>query len=453
MPNDDNREPESYLDAVGILSRSESVLPAIVEELLEPELTDWVKSLRQKPIHMTVLRSALQDRLQEKVERYGIGPTTAALLLGMTEHSFGELVKRNPLVKRTLPTLRMRQGTKGQELFLKDELDAFVSAYLPNFKTWSSRTSLLQGIPPQPGIADGLQGRPPTMRDRGLPGVGSGDLRQRRLPAPGSPSESLHRPPRAPTDQRRQEPLRGMCAPSPVWRLQGPLSDRGYRPAAAQGPSPMNSPEQQAEDLVRDRWSQIQDELKRIGVSFTPDEVFDGPKANDEVVQILPNPKTRVGIVAAADIPDLLNGQVVLEVSETYSYSDLKADPAKPLRLLKYSYQFSYMPELLIESKTLWTAAKSHWGDLLLTQRRLYRFDGENENDWNAKDLDYRNSHFVHHFHPGAGEHMRLPILKQPSVLTVCCFILLSFQYDKWLQYAKADAEVLKATQLGRAQQ
>ena len=102
---------------------------------------------------------------------------------------------------------------------------------------------------------------------------------------------------------------------------------------------------------------------------------------------------------------------------------------------------------MVAESKTLWPAAKSHWGDLLLTQRRLYRFDGEDENDWKTKNLEYRNSHSVHHFHTGGGEHMRLPVAKQPSILTVGCFILLSFQYDRWLQYAKADAEVLKATQ------
>ena len=166
------------------------------------------------------------------------------------------------------------------------------------------------------------------------------------------------------------------------------------------------SPEEQANDLVRDRWSQIRDELKRIGVVFTPDEVFDPPKADGEVVQCRPKPKTRLGIVVANNVPDLLDGEVTLEICETYSYADLRADAARPLRLLKYSYQFSYMPELLIESKTLWAAAKSHWGDLLLTQRRLYRFDGENEDDWNAKELEYRNSHFVHHFHPGAGEHM-----------------------------------------------
>ena len=137
MPYDDNREPESYLEAVGILSRSEKVLPAIVEELLEPELSDWGKSLRHKVIHMPSLRKALQDRLQQKADKEGICRAMAALLLGMTEQSFGELVKRN------LPTFPMRHGTNGQELFLKDELDAFVSAYLPNFKTWSRRTNLL----------------------------------------------------------------------------------------------------------------------------------------------------------------------------------------------------------------------------------------------------------------------------------------------------------------------
>jgi hypothetical protein len=208
------------------------------------------------------------------------------------------------------------------------------------------------------------------------------------------------------------------------------------------------SPEEQAKDLVVDRWSQIHDELLRIGVAFTPDEVFDAPKPQGEIVQVRPNPATRVSIVVASGIPDLLNGQVVLEVSEVYSLNELMADATKPLRLVRYSYQFSFMPELLIESGTLWSPARSHWGDLLLTQRRHYRFDGEDESGWREKDLKYRNSHFFHHFHPGAGEHMRLPMAQKPSVLAVGCFILLSFQYEKWHQFAKADPLVLEATQL-----
>ena len=52
MPNDFNGEPESYLDAVGILSRSEKMFPAIVEELVQPELSVWVNSFRQKRIDM-----------------------------------------------------------------------------------------------------------------------------------------------------------------------------------------------------------------------------------------------------------------------------------------------------------------------------------------------------------------------------------------------------------------
>jgi hypothetical protein len=136
--DDDNREPESYPDAVGILSRSEKVQPALVEELVQPELSDWVKSFHHKPIHMPSLRRALRERLQEKVEREGISRAEAALLLGMTEGALADLVTRR------LPTLPVRKGKKGQELFLKDELNAFVSAYLPNFKTWATRTSLLQ---------------------------------------------------------------------------------------------------------------------------------------------------------------------------------------------------------------------------------------------------------------------------------------------------------------------
>jgi hypothetical protein len=106
------------------------------------------------------------------------------------------------------------------------------------------------------------------------------------------------------------------------------------------------------------------------------------------------------------------------------------------------------MPELIIESKTLWPEAKSHWGDLLLTQRRFYRFDGEDENAWQSKPLGYCNAHFVDHFHPGAGEHMRLPVQKRPTVLAVASFVLLSFNYDKWYQLAKATPEVLAATKI-----
>ena len=165
--------------------------------------------------------------------------------------------------------------------------------------------------------------------------------------------------------------------------MQAPMSGFG-------GSIPLR-PEELAEDLVRNRWLQIQDELKRIGVAFTPDEVFEAPEAAGDTVQIRPNPKTRVGILAASGIPNLLNGQVVLEVCETYSYADLTTGSSGKLRLRRYSYQFSFMPELLIESRTLMTPAKSHWGDF---------------------------------------------------------FILLSFQYVKWFARASADPEVLKATQL-----
>ena len=108
MPYTDSREPESYPDAVGLLSRSDGVIPTLVEELLEPELSNWVKSFKQKPIQMPSLRDALRGRLQEKVEREGIPRQIAALRLGITEESFAELVNRQ------LPMLSPRQGKNGR---------------------------------------------------------------------------------------------------------------------------------------------------------------------------------------------------------------------------------------------------------------------------------------------------------------------------------------------------
>ena len=47
-------------------------------------------------------------------------------------------------MNRQLPASSPRQGKNGQELFLTDELDVFVNGYLPNFKTWATRSSLLR---------------------------------------------------------------------------------------------------------------------------------------------------------------------------------------------------------------------------------------------------------------------------------------------------------------------
>ena len=55
----------------------------------------------------------------------------------MTEQSFGEFVNRR------LSRFPVRKANDGRELFLKEELDAFVTGYLPNFKTWGTRTGLL----------------------------------------------------------------------------------------------------------------------------------------------------------------------------------------------------------------------------------------------------------------------------------------------------------------------
>lgn len=207
------------------------------------------------------------------------------------------------------------------------------------------------------------------------------------------------------------------------------------------------NPEDRAADQIRARWSEIKDDLARIGVAFTPAEVFEPPNAVGKRVHVRRNSKNRLGIVVASGIPHLLNQNVILDVAEEYSFAHFTNDTtAQALKLFSYSYQISFMPELLIESRTLQTAAKSHWGDLLLTQRRFYRFDGEDETEWEGKKPEYKNTHFLNHFHPGAGEHMRLPIQKKPSVLAVGAFVLLSFQYDRWLEFFRDDAEVRAAT-------
>jgi hypothetical protein len=114
--------------------------------------------------------------------------------------------------------------------------------------------------------------------------------------------------------------------------------------------------------------------------------------------------------------------------------------------LLDYSYQLSFMPEFLIESRMMPSPARSHWGDLLLTQRRFYRFDGQDAQQWAAQPLPYRNQHAMHHFHPGAGEYLRLPVSAKPSVLAVACFALVSFDYERWEDCCKVTSSVLSAT-------
>jgi hypothetical protein len=135
--SDVDYEPGSYLDAVGALARSERVPPAMVEDLLRPELSEWVSTFHEKPLRLTELRDTLNGRLRDWVEKEGIRSGEAALHLGMTERSFDKLLELH------LPNLGIRAGQNGSSGILKRELDDFRDAYLPKFKTWSSRTSLL----------------------------------------------------------------------------------------------------------------------------------------------------------------------------------------------------------------------------------------------------------------------------------------------------------------------
>ncbi len=209
----------------------------------------------------------------------------------------------------------------------------------------------------------------------------------------------------------------------------------------------MPDPASLAETCVRERWQEICDELGRIGVALLPDDVFEPPAVqHGETIRISPLKTSRVRLAVVEDIEHFADGKVLLDIVEKYSYHNLVADPTQSLQLLEYSYQLSYMPELLIESRSLRTNARSHWGDLLLTQRRFYRFDGEDQQQWSGKSPEYRNQHGVNHFHPGAGEHLRLPVVSKPSVLAVACYALNSFDYQRWLRYARADRQVLEAT-------
>jgi hypothetical protein len=210
------------------------------------------------------------------------------------------------------------------------------------------------------------------------------------------------------------------------------------------------TPEDAAVDFALNRFKEIEVELARVHVSIRAADIFEVPQPADDRVYVRHDPKTRVGIVLAEGIPDLLRGQVVLDVNECYSYADLKTAAGAGPKLMKYSYQFSYMPELLIEGKFLratGSTAQGHWGDLLLTQRRFFRYEGEDQDAWSKREAEYRNKHPAHHFHPGAGN-IRLPVSAKPSVLSVACLVLLSFQYESWLQFAKNDADVLAATRV-----
>lgn len=133
-------EPDSYAEAVRVLAESADALPAVVEDLLQPELGVWVRSLGTKPFDLPRMTGALRGAIEEKVRNAGLSREEAALYLGMKLSSFADLLAQRP------PNLRVRLNSEGEERFLKDELDAFMDEYLPRFKTWSSRTSLLSDL-------------------------------------------------------------------------------------------------------------------------------------------------------------------------------------------------------------------------------------------------------------------------------------------------------------------
>lgn len=110
----------------------------LAEELLKPELNQWVASLGLSRPVTSQFEQLLSDRLQQKVDNEGLNTAEAALYMGMTEHSFRRLLDLQ------LPKLPVRTGNDGEPRFLKSELDRFADSYLPSFKTWSTRTNLLR---------------------------------------------------------------------------------------------------------------------------------------------------------------------------------------------------------------------------------------------------------------------------------------------------------------------
>jgi hypothetical protein len=109
----------------------------LAQDLLQPEVDQWVKSFGLQRIDTARLEQLLRDRLQAKVNEQGLRTPEAALCLGMTEDSFRRLLDLR------LPDLPLRRSDDGELRFVKPELDAFTHSYLPRFKTWSRRTSLL----------------------------------------------------------------------------------------------------------------------------------------------------------------------------------------------------------------------------------------------------------------------------------------------------------------------
>jgi hypothetical protein len=139
MTTDETVEPTTYLDLIGKLAQLEDLPAAVVEQLLPKLAGQWCDAMVIPAPRPTIafLRDELRLGLQAKVDRDGLTAADAALNLGITDASFDELKKRK------LRNLVVRSNSGGDRRFLREDLDAFVSSYLPDFKTWSTRDGLL----------------------------------------------------------------------------------------------------------------------------------------------------------------------------------------------------------------------------------------------------------------------------------------------------------------------
>jgi hypothetical protein len=158
---DDNSR--AVLEAVDVLALSERLPARLVEELLQPEFSDGAQSLGAGPYDFGSLRATLGDRLQARLDREGLDHAATAAYLGMTEDSFAEL-RRQPWLQ-----LRIHRNSSGEERFLKEDVDALTDSYLPRFRTWTNRTSLLTDFFRELQARKGFVAKPQPCEIEGCP--------------------------------------------------------------------------------------------------------------------------------------------------------------------------------------------------------------------------------------------------------------------------------------------
>lgn len=204
---------------------------------------------------------------------------------------------------------------------------------------------------------------------------------------------------------------------------------------------------EQLNKWVRARRQSIVDQLSFLDITFDVEQVLQiRYDAGEKILVLATSPKSKLGILVTEGVEGLIAGQVRLDLEEKYDYANAFKQGALTPTLRSYSYTLSYMQDLTIDPEYPPRSAAGSWGELLLTQRKHYRFDGP-EADWDGKPLSYQNAHPRHHLHAFTEEYLRFPVAAQPSLLAVCGFAMVSFDHDRWLAAAKKHPRLLTETQ------